>query len=121
MFSSLQSFLALAGAASILAALCEAPSSWASRSSPFLAAPLHGHGLQGCGEQMDRGLRKQISREMTEKAEDAGRTFLPGFFFSLAGTADYRYTFSKFSAEFLFWNMITESGMATKISFGCVM
>lgn len=83
MFSSLRSFLALAGAASILAALCEAPSSWASRSSPFLAAPLHGHGLQGCGEQMDRGLRKQISREMTEKAEDAGCTFLPGFFFFL--------------------------------------
>ena len=54
-----------------------------------------------------------------EKAENAHCTFSSGFF-SLSGTADSRQTFSEFSTEFLLWNMITEFGMATKISFGCV-
>lgn len=41
-----------------------------------------------------------MDTEMLQKAEEAGCAFAPGFF-CLTDPADYQYTFSKFSAEFI--------------------
>lgn len=105
-------------AESLLAAPVELQVHGPSMSSPFLAAA-RGHGLPGCGEGKDRGLRHQSGTGMARMAERAGCSLPPGYF--LFQTLLTVGTFSKFSAEFPLSNVITELCMAIKISFGRVM